>query len=123
MTIDFDAFLAEERATREPKAPIMLKIGGKEYPLPLDLPAIIALDIIRLKKSMDSDKETPTETLMGIGDALFGHEVFRQILIDNQLGVPDLGNLITQSFGAYGELVQTGDAVPNLKAPTRKRST
>ena len=120
--LDFDAFLAEERSHREGIAPITMKIGGKEYLLPQELPAIIALDIIRLKKSLGDDLDAPPEALASIGDALFGRDVFRQILVENQLGIPDLGELITQAFGAYGNAIAK-DARPNRKAPKRKRST
>jgi hypothetical protein len=121
--IDFDAFLKEERASREPVKPVLITIGGKQYPLPQDLPAVIALDIIKLKRSADGKDATASpEALSAIGEAFFGAEVFRQILTENRLGIQDLGNLITESFRAYSEIAATPDPVPNPVAPEEKTS-
>lgn len=121
--IDFDAFLKEEQASREPVKPVLITIGGKQYPLPQDLPAVIALDIIKLKRSADGkDAMASPDALNSIGEAFFGAAVFRQILIDNRLGIKDLGNLITKSFEAYSEITSTPDPVPNPEAPEETTS-
>lgn len=122
-TVDFDAFLAEERAGRVAKpAPIdeppTLRIGGVDYRLPAELPAIVGLHIVRQKRgASDDSRQAAPEALNAIGEALFGEDEFAEILIRNQLSIPDLGALITAAFGAYGSVVAP---VPNPQAQEAK---
>lgn len=120
--IDFDAFL-KELHEKEPEAPAptVFRIGGKDYPLPHDLPAVIALDIVRLKRVMDAKAEVDPSVLMEIGEGLFGRDAWREILVDNRIGVAGLGDLITQAFHAYGAISE--EPAPNPEAPAGKTST
>lgn len=134
--IDFDAFRREKAAQGGTPAPILFRVGGKEYPIPSEPPAAVALDIIRMKRTVDQAQaeadaaraaglpaaETATKTgmaslesLMGIGEAIFGLEAFAEILRENRIGSVELGELITKAFDAWP--ASEGDAAPNPRTP------
>ena len=121
--IDFDAFLKEQRAQHGPVAAgPSLRVGGKTYELPRELPAVVALDIVRLKKRFGKDEMAPPEALMAIGEGLFGRAAFAEILEANRLTVAELGALIGEAFKAYGPAVEeTGD--PNSEALAASSTT
>lgn len=119
--IDFDAFL-EEQKRQHPVDPIIFRVGGREYQLPGSLPAVVALDIVRLKKNQDANKQADPEVLVGIGEAMFGATQFREILVDNQLSIENLGELITQAFSTYKAAKAEAEPGPT-EAPTAEPST
>lgn len=110
--IDFDAFIKEQREAK-PAAPVIFRIGGKDYPLPSSLPATVALDIVRAKKNLDAKENVDPEVLIEIGDAFFGKENFRTILTENQIGLDLLGDLITAAFNAYKTAQAEPEPVPS----------
>lgn len=124
--IDFDAW----RTAHAPEGslePVLFRVGGKDYSLPLEPPASIVLDVIRLKKAADAtdggaeNAEVSLDALTRIGVAMFGEANWQEILIDNRIGAVEMGDLIIQAFRAWPEhLTQLEDAVPNRR--TRRRS-
>ena len=122
--IDFDAFRAEQAAkngTGEEHPTII--VGGRVYDLPPDLPATIAVEVIRLQKTEGAQANVDPQMLLDIGNALFGESTFREILDAERMGVKDMGSLITQAFKAY-DPSEGKDAAPNRATRRRsKRST
>jgi hypothetical protein len=121
--IDFDAYRAE-RANREHEAgePPTIVVGGKVYTLPRELPAALALDIVRLKKDIGVEADAPASLLLTAGEQLFGPDTFREILVENQMGVVEMGDLITQAFRTYEPESEDG-TVPNSEAPEAGQTT
>lgn len=122
--IDFDAWRAERLANEgEPQPPVMFRIGKRNYPLPAEPPATIALDVIRLKEAKGDDASVPISSLAKIGAAMFGEDIFRDILEVNHIGAAEMGDLIIQAFGAWPE-ANDEEPVPNRETRrARKPST
>lgn len=121
--IDFDAFRAEQEAREGKVEPPTIKIGGEVYSLPPDLPAIVAVDVIRLNKDRGAAAQVDPVILMSIGSALFGDETFRRILVEQKMGVRDMGTLIMQVFRVY-DPTEGKETVPNRQTRRAvKRST
>lgn len=127
--IDYDAF-QREKAARDvaatngdkPPEPTFFIIGGKKYQLPTEVPATVVLDVVRLRKGVGLQKEAQVEQMIGIGDALFGPETFREILEVNKLGASDIGAVVLHALGATGN--SSEDARPNRRTRrARKDST
>jgi len=110
--IDFDVFRAEHK-----EEPLNLKIGGKVYDLPAKLPAMFALDIVRLQTTMGGNANVPATALEEMGVSIFGAENFRTIVRDNRLTVPELSELIQLVMRRYSGVAVTP---PNRK--TRRES-
>ena len=111
--IDFDAFRAENL-----EEPVHLKIGGKVYDLPPSIPAMVALDIIRLQMTIGAKADVPPQVLNDMGTSLFGPEHFREIVDVNRLTVKELGELITHVLQVY-----SGVALPNQEARRRAKKS
>lgn len=124
--VDFDRWRSEraqKNGEETPEAPVF-RIGGKEYPLPVEPPATVALDVIRLKETMeDADAAVPLEALYRIGNSLFGADQFRAICDENSIGAAELGDLILMAVSVWKDRVSDEDAVPNRAARRAKRST
>jgi hypothetical protein len=97
-------------------------VGGKDYPLPAELPAVIAIDTVRLKKSIGVDPDVPPEALGQIGNALFGAANFREIVTENHFSITQLGDLLQEAFSAYKDDIEESEPVPTV-APTQTPST
>ena len=124
--IDFDRWRAE-RAAKEGggEPPPVFRIGGEDYPMPLEPPATIALDVIRLKHDMvDGDASVPIEAFVRIGEGIFGAETFREMCSKNAIGAAEIGDVIMQAFQVWQHIdVAEGEARPNRKTRRRKTST
>lgn len=110
--IDFDAFRAEQN-----KEPVILKIGGKSYNLPSDLPATVALDLIRARKEHGDNEDMPPDFLASIGQAIFGPDQFTQIMVDHGVTILEMGELIKQALQIYN---QSMGIAPNRAARRAK---
>lgn len=122
--IDFDAYRKEREARLGEAEAVVFRIGGRDYPLPPEPPAAIALDVIRLKADMkDATADVPLAALAKIGGAMFGDDAFREMLVENNVGAAEMGDLIIQAFGAWKIDVEDGEARPNRRARRAKPST
>src|SRR5688500_5628357 len=123
--IDFDRWRAERAQKEEPADGPVFRIGGEEYPMPVEPPATIALDVIRLKETMkDGDASVPLDALARIGSTLFGRETFRDILEKNDVGAAEMGDLVLQAVSVWQtDVLDEGEARPNRKTRRRKPST
>lgn len=124
--IDFDSFRREKDAAegREVELPAMV-VGGKTYVLPADLPASIAMEVMRLNKEKGAGADVPPETLFSLGEQLFGKDALTEILEKTRMGVKGMGDLITQAFRLYDPNMGK-ETIPNRKARRAsgaKRST
>lgn len=106
--IDFDAFRAEQD-----EVPIKFRIGGQEYDLPPALPAAIAVDVIRMKQTMDDDDEVDIEKLMGFCEAVFGTELWAQVLDRHRISLDEIPKLLELVLEAY-----TSDPKEGAVSPT-----
>jgi len=126
--IDFDRWRAE-RAAKEEEAgaePPVFRIGGKNYPLPIEPPATVAVDVIRLKHDLkNADASVPIEAFVNIGSAIFGKDTFRKMCDTNHIGASEMGDVILQVFSVWQNIeVAEGEARPNRKTRrARKPST
>lgn len=106
--IDFDAFRAEQG-----EVPIKFRIGGAEYDLPPALPASIAVDVIRMKQTMSDDEEVDVEDLMRFCEAVFGSELWREILDKHRISLAEIPKLLEMVLEAY-----TADPKAEEPSPT-----
>jgi len=108
--IDFDAFRREQN-----RQPVELKVEGETYLLPPQLPATVALDVIRARAEHEDDEDMPPEILEMFGTQIFGEDLFRTILTKHKMGLEEMGWLIQEVFNIYNKEI----GVPNRK--TRRR--
>ncbi len=95
--IDFDAFRAEQKAE-----PVRLIIGGETYALPSSLPAALALDVIRMQANGKAEgDEVDEQYLETIGKALFGGDLFLEVIQKHNITLSELPDLIRLVFAAY----------------------
>ncbi len=122
--VDFDRWRAERAARQgeEDNAPVF-RIGGKEYPLPVEPPAHLAIDAIRLKHDLNDDAEAavPIEALARMRAALFGEDTFRELLVEHKIGAAEMGDLVIQAMSVWK--LDEDEARPNRQTRRRKRST
>ena len=112
-TIDFDAFRGERR-----KEPHILKVGGKSFELPAELPASLAMDIARLEAERGSSADFRPEDILLLGADLFGStDRFREILREGQIALDEMPELIKQVLQVYG-----GEEVLPNRAARRERA-
>jgi hypothetical protein len=112
--IDFDAFRNEQRGK-----PVELRIGDKTYELPPDLPATVALDVIRMQRDAGPEGEVTPMALVAIGEGLFGSaDKFREIVQEHGLSTTEMGALIRETLGAYNQAVTP----PNRETRRAKRA-
>ena len=109
--IDFDAFRAEHQLE-----PVRIKVGGEVYDLPPSLPAMVALDIVRLQADHAAGERVPNTALEAIGKSLFGPDTFRTLVDDNRLTMPELSELIKRVMAAYSGTPMDGVPDPNREA-------
>lgn len=124
--IDFDAWRRERDAKLgKDVEPTIFVIGGKEYVMPLEPPATVALDIIRLKETKGDDAMVPFTSINRIGIAMFGsEETWKQILDENNVGASEMADLVLQAFAAWGDIeIEEGEARPNRETRRAKPST
>jgi hypothetical protein len=106
--IDFDAFRAEQTDNKQVIAETTVRIGGVDYPLASSLPAIIVLDVIRLKDKFTAPKngtiediEVPVEMAHNMGAAMFGEDAWKEILTKHQVGIEQVPDLLRMALSAY----------------------
>lgn len=93
--IDFDAFRSEQTGK-----PVELVVGGVTYYLPPDLPATVAVDVIRMQRDQGTDGDVSAETLLSLGEGLFGDQ-FDTIIREHRLSTKEMGTLIKETLAAY----------------------
>lgn len=124
--IDFDRWRAEHaQSMGAGEQPPVFRIGGVNYPMPIEPPATIAVDVIRLKHDLkDGDASVPIEAFVKIGEGIFGADVFREMCVLNSIGAAEMGDVILQAFSVWQNIdVAEGEARPNRRARRAKRST
>lgn len=99
--IDFDAFRAEQTKNREEVLHTTVKIGGQEYPIAPSLPAVIVLDVLRMRAAEGDDVEISANMATKIGTSIFGEKNWEEILVKHQIGLEALPDLIRLALSAY----------------------
>lgn len=140
--LDFDAARRERNAV-----PLEVVVGGQVYVLPPQLPASVALDIVEMKHIEEEASATPCaahtsqqdecesckvaarqateraavigwERLMDLGAELFGGKAaIKELSRKHNLGIDELGELITHVFDEYNAEIPGRD--PALPKPNR----
>lgn len=111
-TIDYDAFRREQEP--ETTEPPTLKIGGVDYPLAPAIPAVVAIDLLRIEAMEGPDLLLTSDAIETMGRALFG-EVWRSILIKHQIALAEVPDIIRLALAAYAD-------VPKAVSPTSPTS-
>lgn len=91
---DFDAYWSEAE-----EEPFVIKAFGREYVLPSDLPASVALRILRLQRRY-FDCAIPSDELMDLGLLLIGKEQIERLCADG-MTVGQLGELLQWILSSY----------------------
>lgn len=94
--VDFDAFRAEQQ-----QHPVVFRIDGKEYPLPSDLPASVAVDIIRMRADVGEEGEIPLEAFDTFGKSVFGEDLWQTILTEHRITMEEVPNLLKAVLEVY----------------------
>lgn len=110
-TIDFDQFRAEQK-----DEPLDFIIGGKHYALPSNLPASLAVDIIRMRAQLGEDDEVPVDVMESFGRNLFGETIWEALLQEHRITITEIPVLIERVMEAYTEAPK--DEGSETKSPT-----
>lgn len=115
--IDFDAF----RAERAKSEPVVVLVGGREWLLPADLPALVALDALRLQEGMqdgDVDPAVLVTATRRIAEALFGEVQLEEMLRETEMSLIELSDLMGRILSAY-----SAGVVPPPNRETRRAAS
>lgn len=111
---DFDKFIEETERKLEP---VIFQYGGEEFRLPPNLPAIIPIKAMRLKKEYGSDDEIPADETVTLALDIFGKEQLDRLLA-KQISMDTLSEIIKWVFEQYNADVGATDGEPgNPAAP------
>jgi hypothetical protein len=114
---DFDAFLREKRG-KVGAVPVTFQLGNVRYTLPSELPALVAIETLRLQKQADSADDVPADSILALATALFGEEQLNAIL-HSGISIEELGDIIGYVMEQYGEVAtDTDDEDDSGNAPT-----
>lgn len=108
--IDLDIALSE---------PITVKLAGKTYKLPGDIPAPLYLTITNLGEQDDADDEAATRQVYEQMLELF--RVHQPELTSLPISIPQLVLLVPRVYGGW-EPEETAEARPTKRAGTRSTS-
>lgn len=114
-TVDFDAFRAEQQ-----KEPVHLVIGGETYNLPPSMPASIAVEIISMQQQFQDEDDVPINVLNTMGEAVFGTDLWRTILVKHRIEVEELPDLLQMVLAVYSK---DGASDPQKASTRRKRKS
>ena len=117
--VDFDAFRAERNAE-----PVAVIIGGETYELPADMPAEVALEVVSLRRDLDDGDDLPVERIEPIARALFGEQMFDDIVKKHRVTAVELGALVSSVFGYYNKaMLPNSAAATTPQTPKKKRAS
>lgn len=95
---DFDQFLREKRAAKSAE-PVTFTIGGVLYTLPAELPALVAVEALRLQKA-GVDGDVPADSVLSLATALFGGSQLKTML-QTGISLEELGDIIGYVMEQY----------------------
>lgn len=93
--LNFDQFMSEKQ-----KETITVTVYGKEYAVPMEIPATVPVMMARAESSMDGQQST--KMVMRAADAMFGPENVDEMCAHG-LSAGDLANLVQQLFKEINE--------------------
>jgi hypothetical protein len=105
---DFDAFFSERRRM-EKREPVTFTLGGRTYTLPLEMPAIMPLTLLRLRKKLSDEDSIPEDEMLAMATALFGEDQLSDILSSRvgdgggPLTIEELSDITQWAIDCYGE--------------------
>lgn len=94
--VDFDSFRRERTDD-----PVILRIDGEDYTLPSQLPAIVALDVLRLQREEGNDAEANAQAVSQMAEAIFGDQL-RPIIVKHNIAMDELADLLMETLRIYG---------------------
>lgn len=106
-TIDYDAFRREVE-----QEPIGFKIGGVTYDMAPSLPAAIAIQVLALQESKDSNDDVPLDLLQSVGASCFGADVWVELLTVNNVTIEEIPDLVQAMLSAYAPQDEDDDEDP-----------
>lgn len=89
-TIDFDKFIREKQ-----KETIDVKVFGKTYKVPMEIPATVPVMMARAEEAMDGQQST--RMVMRAADAMFGSANVDE-MCRNGMSAEDLATLVKRLF-------------------------
>jgi hypothetical protein len=115
--IDFDAARAERV-----QEPLYLRAFGQEFELPAEMPAALALDIIRLQTERGDESEISLAETLNLLRRVLPKAVLDDLTAQDDFSAEDFGELTHMVLSAYssGDGKARGKASP--KAPRRASS-
>jgi hypothetical protein len=118
-TLDFDTFLAEREAE-----PVIFVFKGKSYDLGSELPAMVALDVIRQRAIHGDAGDIPPEKLEELLRGILG-EHFEPIIVEGRMGLNAMAAMLVEVFKLFNPPANRGErrAKRKAKRPARRRST
>ena len=108
---DFDTAISEAE-----KEPVTFKCGGQSFTLPSELPAIVAVKAIRLKKEYGSEAAIPEAEQLDMALAIFGAESLDKLLATG-ISVDKLGDILQWAIAVYSGAEPEGGDSGNAVAP------
>ena len=93
--LNFDKFISEKK-----KETITVTVHGKDYAVPMEIPAIVPVMMARAEASLDPQQST--KMIMRAADAMFGSENVDE-MCSKGLSASNLANLVQQLFKEINE--------------------
>ena len=93
--LDFDKFISEKK-----KETITVTVLGKDYPVSMEIPAIVPVMMARAEASLDQQQST--KMVMRAADAMLGPDNVDEMCAHG-LSAGDLANLVQQLFKEINE--------------------
>jgi hypothetical protein len=114
--LNFDNFMAEKK-----KETISVTVIGKEYVVPMEIPAIVPVMMARAENA--NDPTANTRMVMRAADAMFGEANVNQMCADG-LSAANLAMLVQQLFKEINEgAADDDDEVEELTDDDSRRQT
>lgn len=117
--IDFDEFRREQQG--DPKT---FRVGGHEYKMAPQIPAVLVLKVLRLQATVGESAPVALELFDDFGRSVFGSKVWDDLLIENHIDYEEVPALITAVIRAYAPKAEGESPTSETEAsssPSSKR--
>lgn len=115
--LDFDAYLAEQN-----QVPVILRFKGVDYDLGAELPAMVALEVVRQRALHGDNGDIPPEKLEELLRGVLG-EHYDPIVVEGRLGLQAMGTMLVEVFQRFNPPANRGERRARAKGTRRTRST
>lgn len=113
--LNFDLFMSEKK-----KESITVTVYGKDYEVPMEIPAIVPVMMARAEAAMDATQSV--KMVMGAADVLLGENVVDE-LCRKGMSSNDLAELVQRLFNMIRGVDGEDDEVEEIDDESSKKQT